>query len=194
MTTYSQRMAAKAAALAADPERIALMKRSKLEAVRKVAAITRKHAPAGTLVRVVTDDWGNHSIYTIASAPSGPLADHVACDWCGVVPGGSARYLITRDGWTERACMAHAAKFFPELFDGDGRILRYRVVLICDSGIAIEWQDMSAHEVIQFRNDVGRWYQDKPVHRSCSLPDGRSAYSYTWTNDYGTDTVRVVHI
>ena len=194
MSTYAERMAAKADALAADPERVALMRRSKLEAVRKVAAIRQRHSAPGTLVRVVTDEFGNHSIYSVESAPPGAYADHVACDWCGVVPGGSAAWLITRDGWTEHVCMAHAGEWFPEIFDKTGRLLRYRVVLVCHSGIATEWQDMSAHGVIQFRSEIDRWYQDKPVMRYVALPDGRSAYSYTWTNDYGTDTLRVVHI
>src|SRR5678809_502486 len=99
MSTCAQHMAAKADAIAASPERIALMKRAKLETAQKLAAIRAKHAPAGALVRLITDEFGNHKVYTVTSAPSGAYVDHVACDWCGVIPGGSAHWLIESDGW-----------------------------------------------------------------------------------------------
>lgn len=191
MTTYSQRMAAKADAIAASPERIALMKRAKLEAVRKIAAIRAKHAPAGTVVRVVTDEFDNHRIYDVTRAPSGPYADLKTCDWCG---DRSADWLVTSNGWTEQTCMRHAAEFFGDLFDRTGRILRFRTVLVCHEGIATEWEDMSDRGVIEWRADVDRWYKDAPVTRCVTLPDGRKAYSWTWTNDYGTDTLRVVQL
>lgn len=189
MTDYSGSLAAVAAAKAAPvtPEHKAAVEAALVDGPAQVRAIRAKHAT----------DYPSRFTYTVTRAPSGPYADLKVCDWCGDQ---AATWLITSNGWTEQACMRHAGEFFPDLFDQDGRQLKYRVCLVTNGGIGSEWIKMSERGFIQWRADIQKLYGSKAVHRHVWLADGRMAFSWTWESErpFGAgrwvDTLRVVQL
>lgn len=145
------------------------------------------------------DDMTNTTTtdYQVTRAPSGPYADLKICDWCGDK---AAHWLITRGGWTEQACNDHAIHYFPQLFDVAGRQLKFRARLVTDSGADLGWEILSDHGVRVWVNQITETYNgQRPVTRSVTLPDGRKAYSWTWTlrrplGGTWSDTLRVISL